>query len=123
MSISSEDFLAELSRTVPESDELVADHLNDYEDLLLHLLVADLRRMAIAAFERGGTDSLQRLLIMLERALIEGDDSVRNAVAVSFVEDTGWWDPEMSAFMTAWPAGLTAEAERQRRWRPDTDTP
>jgi hypothetical protein len=123
MPVSSHEFLAELSLHVPESQELVAEHLEDYEELLLHVLMGDLRRMAIAMFERGESDSLARLLGVLDRSLVEGDDHVQNAVAVSFVEDTGWWDPEMAPFMRVWPAGLTAEAERQRRWRPSTDAP
>ncbi|HUF97653.1 MAG TPA: hypothetical protein VMM60_05940 [Ilumatobacter sp.] len=120
MSVSSNAFLAELSSAVPESQELVAEHLAFHEELLLHLLIADLRRMAIAMFEQDELDPLRRLLAVLDRSLAEGDDFVSNAVAVSFVEDTGWWDPEMSGFMGAWPAGLTAEAERQRQWRPGT---
>ena len=79
--------------------------------------------MAIAMFERGESDSLARLLGVLDRSLLEGDEDVENAVAVSFVEDTGWWDPEMGPFMSVWPAGLMAEAERQRQWRPSADAP
>jgi hypothetical protein len=115
MSMSSREFLVELSLNVPESREVVAEHLAFHEELLLHVLMADLRRMAIAMFERGESDSLGRLLEVLDRSLVEGDDHVENAVAVCFVEDTGWWDPEMAAFMGVWPAGLSAEAERQRQ--------
>lgn len=99
MAMSSHDFLVELSLNVPESHEVVAEHLEYNEELLLHLRVADLRRMAIGMFERGESDSLARLLEVLDRSLVEGDDHVENAVAVSFVEDTGWWDPEMAASM------------------------
>ena len=124
MSISSQEFLAELSFSVPESQELVAEHLDYHEGLLLHVLMADLRRMAIAMFESGEYDSLARLLGVLDRSLVEGDEYVENAVAVSFVEDTGWWwDPEMGPFMSVWPAGLMAEAERQREWLPSSDAP
>lgn len=123
MSISSQAFVGELSSAVPESQELIAEHLEFNEELLLHLLIADLRRMALAMFEQDEVDPLQRLLAVLDRSLTEGDDFVSDAVAVSFVEDTGWWDPEMSGFMSEWPAGLTAEAERQRQWRQGTDAP
>lgn len=120
MAISAEDFLSELRRSVPESKQLVADHLDYYEELLLHVLVADLREAATGMFERGESGPLDRLLAVLDRSLTDGDDSVENAVAVSFVEDTGLWDPAMSGFVDAWPAGLAAEAERQRNWRPGT---
>jgi len=38
--------------------------------------------------------------------LSQGDDHVHHAVPVSFVEDTGWWEPEMQAFIATWPAEL-----------------
>ena len=63
----------------------------------------------------GDFDSLQRLLTVLDRGLTQSDDYVSDAIAVCFVEDTGWWDSEMAPFMSTWPAGLVAEAEHQRR--------
>lgn len=48
----------------------------------------------------------------------EGDERVENAVAVSFVEDTPLWDESRHAFIERWPPALSAEAERQRNWRP-----
>lgn len=119
MPVSPHGFLEDLLREVPEAEVVVEDHLAYYDELLLHLLVADIRRLAIAMFERGQSEPLARLLRLLDRSLTEGDDPVENAVAVSFVEDTGWWNPEVSAFMDAWPAGLAAEAERQRQRRPN----
>lgn len=50
--------------------------------------------------------------------LTDGNERVENAVAVSFVEDTGWWDDAMAPFIAAWPEPLRAEARRQRDWRP-----
>ena len=44
---------------------------------------------------------------------------VENAMAVSFVEDAGWWDPKMEPFMAAWPLPLREEADRQATWRSD----
>ena len=116
MAISSQDFLAELLSKVPEAKLLVDEHLGFYEELLLHILVADLLRMAIAMFEQGQSESLDRLLLVLDHALTEGDDFVKNAIAVSFVEDTPSWDPDKAAFMSMWPAELADEADRQRRW-------
>ncbi|WP_155859542.1 hypothetical protein [Cellulomonas sp. KRMCY2] len=46
--------------------------------------------------------------------LRQGDDHVRGAIAVSFVEDTGWWEPEMQPFIATWPAELVNELARQR---------
>jgi hypothetical protein len=54
---------------------------------------------------------MHALLAVVHKALREGDEDAENAVAVSFVEDTGWWEPAMRTFITTWPDGLKAEAE------------
>jgi len=56
-------------------------------------------------------------LALLDEALRGGDEHVENAVAVSFVEDSCGWDPRLAAFVSAWPPGLKAEAERQQSAR------
>ncbi len=97
---------------------MVDEHLRDQDgELLLHLLVADLRRFAIATFESGDEDLSHRLLSAMDIGFREGDEEVENAIAVSFVEDTGWWDPAMQPFIASWPNGLQAEVTRQRSSR------
>lgn len=114
-----EDFVQGLVGAVPEVSGLIAEHRRDqFGELLLHVLVADVRRFVLGAFERNESDLVARCLGFLDLALRSGDERVQNAVAVSFVEDTGWWDRAMVPFMAAWPEGLRAEAERQRRWKP-----
>lgn len=109
------DFVRSLVDEAPEIRDLIDVHLRDQSgELLLHLLVADVRRVAVDAFQRGDGDLLRRLLDLLDRALREGDELVENAVAVSFVEDTGWWEPAMRPFIDAWPAALRAEALHQQ---------
>ena len=112
------DFLSVLTSKVPETQHLVTDHLADNGELLLHLLTADLLRYAIEEFNSGRRDKLGRLLSVVEIALCDGTEYVTNAMAVSFVEDTGWWDPGMQPFIDAWPSELRAEVERQRHSRP-----
>jgi hypothetical protein len=99
---------------VPEVETTVRQHTDDHE-LLLHLLVADLRRLAIQWWGEGRNEPLERLLRVVEVGLREGDEQVENAVAVSFVEDTGWWDESMQPFIAQWPTGLADEIERQSR--------
>ncbi len=107
-------FVDLLLRTVPEAGDLHREHLEDnFGELLLHPLVADVRRLSFRAFEAGDRDLLRRCLEVMDAALRDGDVELENAVAVSFVEDTGWWDPDMQLFVAAWPAALRAEAERQ----------
>ena len=119
MTIDAQGFVALLVADVPEAAPVLEEHLADnYGDLLLHLLMGDLYRLAIALLG-DQPEPLNRLLVVLDRALAEGDEYVQNAVAVSFVFGTEAQSPEMARFVRAWPAGLAAEAERQRMWRPD----
>jgi hypothetical protein len=108
-------FLVGLLASLPEAAPLVAEHLDDQEGtLLLHLLVADLRGFLLDAWKRQDIDVLQRGLALLDGALTRGDEYVQNAVAVSFVEDIGWWEPEVQPFLATWPPALAAEVERLR---------
>lgn len=114
MAMTSADFVDALGTDVPECQPVVAEHLEDNDGLLLHLLTADLQRFAVQSFEGGQRDVLKRLLALVARALQHGDDDVQNAMAVSFVEGTGWWDSATQPFIATWPAGLRAEVNRQR---------
>jgi hypothetical protein len=118
VALTATDFLDTLAREVPETHPVMAEHLKDNDGLLLHPLTADLRRYAIQSFDSGQSDVLDRLLAVIDMALRDGTDDVQNAMAVSFVEDTGWWDLAMQPFIAVWPSSLRAEAERQRNWRP-----
>jgi hypothetical protein len=115
--MTSTEFVEALLGVAAETRALVKEHLRDqYGEILLHLLIADLRRFLLAAFEQGDDRVLQRCLGLLDLALREGDDEVENAVAVSFVEDTGWWDPSMRTFIDTWPPALRAELDGQKGW-------
>jgi hypothetical protein len=109
-------FVSRLTVAVPESLTAVREHLDDQDGvLLLHLLMADLRRLALGWYEEGQTGALSRLLGVVETALREGDEYVTNAIALSFVEDLGWWEPDMQPFIMTLPGELAKEVERQRK--------
>lgn len=115
MSLTTSEFVTTLAAEVPETTDTINAHLADQEgELLPHLLMGDMRRLAIDWFRTGRSDALERLLAVLERGLREGDEHVKNAVVVSFVEDLGWWEPEMQPLIETLPAGLLAEVEMQR---------
>jgi hypothetical protein len=114
-----DEFVARLLVACPESQPIVDEHLADFEnDILLHLLIADVRRFAIAAFEAGDIDVLRRCLDAVGTGMSDGDDYVQNAIGVSFVEDTPLWDATMGPYLATWPVPLKEEAEHQRKWRP-----
>ncbi|GAB3259959.1 DUF7674 family protein [Nocardioides dilutus] len=107
-----EDFLGELAAAVPESGDVVAEHLADNDELLLHVLMGDLLRMTVNAHAAGEVAVTDRVLAFIDRCLREGDDYVINAVAVSFVEDFGVYPGESDALLERWPPALRAELGR-----------
>jgi hypothetical protein len=112
------EFVDRMVKSAPEVEALLDEHLADFDEVLLHLVVARVRDMAIAAFESGDRDLANRIVSVFDEGLRTGDDSVENAVAVSFVEDTQWWDPARKKFIKSWPRALRDEATRQKNWRP-----
>lgn len=115
MALTASEFASRLTSAVPESSTTLREHLaEETGELLLHVLMGDLLRLALGWFEQGETDALARLLDVLDTALREGDEYVRNAVAVSFVEDSGWWEPDMQPFIATLPGELANEVERLR---------
>ena len=68
-----------------------------------------LLELAIAWFSAAQIEPLHRLLDVVAAGLSQGDDHVHHAAAVSFVEDTGWWEPEMQPFIATWPAEIAHE--------------
>jgi hypothetical protein len=113
--MSQSQFVDHLVSVAPEAAAMVDEHLADYDELLLHPLMADFRRLAVAAYGRGDVDVSQRCLDLADRALLEGDPDVVNAVAVSFVEEIGADPGESPAFLATWPVGLLAEKARQEQ--------
>ena len=109
-----ENFAHELVAAVPVAQVTVDEHLRDNDELLLHLLMADLLRLAVDAYRANDNDTSQRLLAFVERALREGDEAVENAVCVSFVEHVGAGAGESEEFIASWPDGLRDEVNRQR---------
>lgn len=97
---------------VPEAEPLVVEHLDNNDQLLLHLLMGDVTRFVEAAYEGGDLMLASRCLAFLDLSLREGDEDVQNAVSVSFVENVGPWDSGKASFIAAWPDALRADAVR-----------
>jgi len=106
------DFVVRLVERVPEVEVEVHDHLEYYDELLLHLLMPDLLEAAVRLFHEGELDVEQRLLWFIDLALRQGDAAVRNAVQASFVENVGAFPGETPEFISSWPAGLRADLDR-----------
>lgn len=102
-----------LRTVVPEFGPMIDEHVAFYGDVLLHVLFGDLTRFVLELGVNGASDTEQRCLDFLDHALQHGDDAVRNAIQVSFVENVGPWDPSAADFIARWPAALREEAHRQ----------
>lgn len=111
------DFVSRVRSADPRLDAVVDGHLADHDELLLHLLVADLRRCAEAAQDSRDFALRDSVLSLLDSALADGDEALDNAVAVSFVEDSAWWEPGKDEYLASWPSTLTDEVNRQRGTR------
>ena len=79
--------------------------------------MSDLRRFVFDTWQRGDVDLSERCLRFVDEGLAYGDAALENAIAVSFVADTGWWDAAMRPFIDTWPTNLRDEVSRQENWR------
>jgi hypothetical protein len=116
MAMSADRFAERLVAEVPEAEAVVAEHLEDNDELLLHVLMYNLVQLCEAAWAAANHDVLRRCLALLNDALLDGDEYVKNAVAVSFVEDSCWYEPANQEYIATWPPALQAEVESQRAW-------
>lgn len=107
-------FVDVLLAAVPRATPLVDENRDDDGVVLLHLLLPDLLRLTVAAFNAGDTALVGRVLTVVDQGLREGDDYVAEAVAVSFVEHYGTAPGESDELLACWPPLLRAELDRQR---------
>ena len=71
----------------PGFKAVLAEHLRDNDELLSHLLTADLLRYVGARVgNRQGMEEVRRILEVLEEAFRSKDPDTENAIAVSFIE-------------------------------------
>jgi hypothetical protein len=106
-----------LVAAVPELDGLLRAHLDFHDQLLAHVLFGDVVVMMRSWDERTDRDVRDRLAVFMDNELRHGDERAINAVQASFVEAIDPTDPTQRRFIDSWPAGLRAEAIRQRDWR------
>ena len=109
---------AALATAIPEFRPAIGEHVEVYGELLPHVLFGDLTRFVLAARARQDQELVQRSLAFLEDAMREGDQGVRDLVAVSFVENIGPWDDAVAPFISEWPDALRQAAEAQQNQRP-----
>jgi hypothetical protein len=86
-------FIHELVAAVPLLALPLAQHQDEYEELLPHVFMGDVARFAIEQHQRlaaGATDSrtaLETLFAVMERGAAEGSEDVKELISVSFLEN------------------------------------
>lgn len=98
MTIAYADVADEVLREIPEFRPIHDEHVADYDQVLQHLLVADLSRFTIAAYRNAESDLVARALGLMERLMAEGDYLTIELVAVSFVENIAPTDADAAFF-------------------------
>ncbi len=82
-------FIGAMTYLHPWLGELLQEHLDLYDGLLPHVLLADVERWAEAELSRsaeGQPTRLIELLAFVERGMSEGDAEVVELISVSFLE-------------------------------------
>lgn len=89
--ITKEIFFDSLLEKVPELNSVYEEHLSDYDELLPHVLMADITRFILDLLDKDHNQSNEeKISIFLrhfENALKLGDEEVKNIVVVSFLEN------------------------------------
>jgi hypothetical protein len=75
--------VARVAGTAPVLNE----HVNDNDEVLPHLLMADLRRWFVSAVAAGDDRGVKDFLAAVELIYASDDSDTRNVVEVSFMED------------------------------------
>ena len=81
------DAVVQLVDRLPWTRALYEEHLRENNEVLPHVLMADLRRMFVDMVEAGREDDVKRFLVEVETLAASPADSIRNVVDVSFIED------------------------------------
>jgi hypothetical protein len=116
-----EELFRQIVRAFPSFEVQVENHLNYNDELLPHLLMADVGRAVGSFFTENANLSVGRptemelraVLSVLNAGMVEGDLDTINVVAVSFVEHL-WLEPYFASLEPMLGPALRIELERQR---------
>lgn len=79
--------MADLRQVTPAARVVVGAHWQEHDQPLIHLLVADVRRLSVESFVTGEYTQLRQVVDLIDQAFREGTPELVNAIAVSFLED------------------------------------
>ncbi len=104
-----------------------SEHIDGYDELLLHLFVGDVLDFALETLGAQGAEdaTLINLLKYLDHSFSAGDDDVVNAIAVSFLEGLPAVKPNGSQLAVILPRELASVLTKheESRLMPDSTPP
>lgn len=81
-------FVKLLLEVVPELVSVYDEHIDDYDELLEHVLMGDVTRFAEKLYiENSNSECLARLLGFLDKAYAVDDEKLNELISVSFLEN------------------------------------
>ena len=81
-------FVRLLLEAVPELRTVYAEHIDDNDGLLEHVLMGDVTRFAeYLYFEDSNSECLVRLVEFLDKAYASNDEKLKELISVSFLEN------------------------------------
>jgi|SRR5579872_1152705 len=99
-------FCHDLARRSVGVRDLLTQHVADYDELLPHVLMADIGRLVLS-----GSNERRQIVAQLEAAMRNGREDLRNLIGVSFVENLAS-EEELERAL----AGVDSDALREE-WR------
>lgn len=109
----------------PSFEGAVEEHIKDFDEVLPHLLMADIGRVIESGFTGRSTlgltppsqDEIRAVLAVLEEGLADGDETVDNVISVSFLENL-WIQARWEQLKPLLGPTLAAEVAEMQAWTP-----
>ena len=116
------EFNRHASRLDPSIKSIVVKNSLEFSDEYINTLIDEIKWFMIERVKEHGFDDLivQKILELFEIGIIQGDDELKQAIAVSFVEGIEIMDPIGEAIAESFEPGLASERGRQNSWSSDT---
>jgi len=118
------DMVQRLAADSPHLSAMVAEHLDDYGEMLTTILLADVARWFVRSVENRGADPGQyneakQVVNRLDSAFAAATGELENTIAVGFVETIlPIVQTPFPPYVEKLPESLRAEMVRMLEWRP-----
>lgn len=115
MTESQEQLLQDLARRIPALENVLVSHRADNcGEVIPHLLMADVARLVEdSLLSTNPSSDARSILELLDSGFRQGDESVRNLISVSFLENLPEWGREGRKIRSELGPALTAESVRR----------